>query len=142
MKSLQNRFESKIEKTDSCWNWLGSKTSSGYGLFYIGDKRYRAHRVSYTIYRDTISDGLVIDHLCKNKLCVNPEHLEQVTQSENVKRGLAGKINNYQKAKTACPRGHEYTRLAKNGSRVCGKCRSDQQMAYKKRKLDRKSLVL
>lgn len=133
---IKDRFDSKILKTESCWVWQASQNDQGYGLFWLNGKYVRAHRLAYKMANVTLDKNLVIDHLCKNTLCVNPEHLEQVTQAENVRRGLAGKINNRQKEKTHCPRGHEYSRINKNGHRQCGKCRSEQEMRSRKRKLD------
>jgi hypothetical protein len=136
LEKAKNRFESKILKTKYCWIWQASKNDKGYGMFWLDGRYVRAHRFSYMIFRGSLDSKLVIDHLCKNTLCVNPQHLEQVTQAENVKRGLAGKINNSQARKIHCPKGHEYSRLDKNGHRLCGKCRSEQEMEYRKRKLD------
>lgn len=128
------RFWSKVDKTQDCWNWTASLSDRGYGLFRFDGKTSRAHRVSYILAFGSIGGDLVIDHLCKNRRCVNPDHLELVSQAENIMRGLSGKENNSQLKKTQCPRGHEYTRITKNGHRLCGKCRSMQTMKsrYKK----------
>lgn len=129
------RFFDKVVKTESCWIWSGHITDSGYGQFRYMGKTHRAHRVSYILKHGSIDDSLVIDHLCKNKKCVNPEHLDLVTQKENVSRGLSGKVNNAQSRKTHCPEGHEYSRKTKNGYRVCGVCRSRQTMQSRKLKM-------
>lgn len=74
------RFWNKVEKTTGCWIWLGC-TSGGYGLFGIAtSKSAKAHRIAYEIAYGPIPDGLQIDHLCRNPTCVNPCHLEAVTQ--------------------------------------------------------------
>lgn len=83
------RFERQINKTESCWIWSGPKNELGYGLFTLPlgkakSKSIRAHRWSYEKYVGKIPDGLVINHLCENPSCVNPEHLEACTQKENV----------------------------------------------------------
>lgn len=96
-------FESKINKTDSCWVWTGAKQSRGYGNY----RGKLAHRVSYEKYVGEIPSGLTIDHLCRNRLCVNPEHLEAVTQYVNNMRGDGFASKNLRK--THCYNGHELT---------------------------------
>lgn len=92
---------------NGCWNWIGAY-SRGYGRFNRGNKKsISAHRWSYEYFRGPISESLVIDHLCRNTICVNPEHLEMVTPRENVMRGLmanGGKV----KSRTHCIRGHAF----------------------------------
>lgn len=139
MKTLEERFNLKINKTDSCWIWTASKTDQNYGVIWLDGRYVKAHRVSYILYKGKLNNKLVVDHTCKNTLCVNPDHLEQVTQAENVKRGSAGKVNNAQRNKTHCPKGHPYSRVTKDGYRQCGTCRSRQEMEYRKRKLDKTS---
>jgi hypothetical protein len=70
-----------------CWLWQGSKYNVGYGLFVWAGQRWPAHRFVYTLFVGVIPFGLVLDHTCRQKACVNPEHLEPVTQGENVRRG-------------------------------------------------------
>lgn len=77
------RFMRYINKTDGCWLWIGSKKGRGYGKFTAKGKQLSAHRYSYELHTGKIKPGMQIDHLCKNKLCVNPKHLEQVTNQEN-----------------------------------------------------------
>lgn len=76
------RLELKIDKTGDCWLWTSAKTPHGYGLITIKQKTHYAHRVMYMLYNGTIPDGLDVRHKCRNK-CVNPEHLELGTRSEN-----------------------------------------------------------
>lgn len=100
-------FWSKVDATGDCWNWTGG-SYRGYGQFSIGDKRVaRAHRFAYEILVGKIPNGLVIDHLCKNTLCVNPSHLESVTNGENVRRGAS--VSTQWRRRTHCESGHELT---------------------------------
>lgn len=82
-KTLDDRFESRIERTDACWHWKGATSADGYGAIKDGDSSIRAHRFAYEKYVGKISPGRVIDHRCHNRLCVNPDHLRQVTDKQN-----------------------------------------------------------
>lgn len=89
-RPVQERFWEKVLKTDSCWNWTAAKTGDGYGKFGIKPKLLiDAHRFSYQTLVGEIPCGLELDHLCRNPGCVNPEHLEAVTHSENILRGYS-----------------------------------------------------
>lgn len=79
-------FWSKVEKTDECWEWRGIRDTGGYGFAYWRGKHLRAHRLALELSGVELVPGLVVDHLCANKVCCNPEHLEQVTQAENMRR--------------------------------------------------------
>lgn len=81
--SILDRFMKKVEKTPSCWKWIGSKYVSGYGEFRSGDET-RAHRASWSIFRGVIPKGLSVLHKCDIKDCVNPDHLFLGTQKDNV----------------------------------------------------------
>lgn len=91
------RFWTKVNKTETCWIWMGSKDWQGYGQFWIQKKLFPAHRWSYERLVGPIPVGLQIDHLCRTTSCVNPSHLEPVTQRENVLRWRA---NQKREAKT------------------------------------------
>lgn len=81
---MEEKFNKKIDKTETCWNWLGRLDNGGYGRFCIGNgKWHKAHRISYTLFKGDIPDGLVVRHLCNNTKCVNPEHLEIGTHKQN-----------------------------------------------------------
>lgn len=104
------RFWSKVRKTDHCWEWVGTRHGEGYGYIGFGGRagrNYLAHRVAYELLVGPIPDGLGLDHLCRNRPCVRPEHLEPVTDKVNILRGV-GPSAQHAKA-THCPRGHEYT---------------------------------
>ncbi len=111
------RFWRHVEKHESgCWLWTGGKTGGGYGTFMrTRGKSTVAHRFAYEEFVGSIPDGLDLDHLCRVRHCVNPSHLEPVTRSENLRRGIlhgpadGGGAAAHQRAKTHCPRGHEYT---------------------------------
>lgn len=84
---VELRFWNKVEKTQGCWNWTAYKDSHGYGRILVDGVSRLAHRVAYVIMGYTIPEGLTMDHLCRNTSCVNPQHLEPVTQTENIRRG-------------------------------------------------------
>ena len=107
MKSFTDRFWSKVEKGPSCWEWTASMCN-GYGYFRLDGRKERSHRVSWELKNGKIPEGLVIDHLCRNTSCVNPDHMEVVTQIENIKRGIGFSAIN--RRKTECIHGHEFTK--------------------------------
>lgn len=130
------RFFSKVKITSSCWLWTASKLKNGYGQFR-GDKRmYLSHRLSYELIKGKIPDNLCLDHLCRNRLCCNPNHLEVVTLGENIRRGESGL---YEKLRTYCPYGHKYAGknlfISKNNKRACKEChRINSNKYYHKNK--------
>jgi hypothetical protein len=108
-----------------CWIWTGSRNRGGYGHIGINRVPARTHRVAYELLRGPIPDGLQLDHLCRNRACLNPAHLEPVTNWENQLRGDTSRAANA--AKTHCGRGHEFdllnTYFDPLGKRVCRICR-------------------
>lgn len=119
------RFWARVEKTETCWLWLGASSLNGYGRFSIAGRMFGAHRYAWTLLRGEIPEGLVIDHLCRVRHCVNPEHMEVVSPKVNTLRGLGPTAANA--LKTHCGRGHAYTpentRVGPEGSRHCRTCR-------------------
>ena len=98
------------EPNTGCWLWSGSMDQHGYGKIWVRPRILFAHRWFYEHLKSPIPAGLVIDHLCRVPLCVNPDHLEPVTIGENVRRGNAGIHHRVRmRAKTHCPQGHEYS---------------------------------
>ncbi len=130
--SVATRFWPKVNKTSTCWLWTGSISSGGYGGFGIRGTAKKAHRVSYELIVGPIPEGLELDHLCRVRHCVNPNHLEPVTRQENVRRGVgwAGDYGNAGKRRrrTHCNHGHEFTpentQVRSDGlGRACRTCR-------------------
>lgn len=146
-RNIYLRFIDNIEKKNGCWNWTGNKGRSGYGsiAIKIGGKmkaaNVSAHRFSYVIFKGRIPDKFHIDHLCRNILCVNPDHLEAVTLHENLRRGVG--VCALNSRKTHCKNGHEFTAenvyKIKSGrkGRGCRKCIYKAGRNYYLRKTNR-----
>ncbi|MFE4229150.1 HNH endonuclease [Arthrobacter sp. NPDC056886] len=87
--SVEERFWARVNKSDECWNWTGKPRNSGYGFLYMlppggtKKKQYQAHRLSYELAKGPIPEGMSIDHICHNRMCVNPDHLRPVTHKQN-----------------------------------------------------------
>jgi HNH endonuclease len=137
------RFWSKVDRQGDadCWSWLDAPDEDGYGYFRTGRKMVRAGRYSWELANDDrIPDGLVIDHLCRNRICVNPRHLEPVTNRVNVViRGLTPTALNFRK--THCVNGHKFTPantyVSPSGRRRCRKC----QRGYERARRERQALA-
>jgi len=137
------KFLSKVSATNNCWYWNGAIGTHGYGVFYHKRKNLLSHRVSYVIFNSHIDNNLVIDHVCGNKACVNPEHLRNVEQRTNVIENNSSIVfDNFNK--THCKNGHEFSgsnlkmvyRSKENRNyRVCRICYNKLQLkAYYARK--------
>ena len=134
--SVDDRFWSKVEKLDSCWFWLAAQTPEGYGLFWLAGKYRGAHRVAYELSVGPIPEDHELDHLCRNPLCVNPDHLEPVLPRENQWRGH-GTFAAIHGPKTHCIHGHpfdeENTYRRPTGGRACKTCQRQREAAYRGR---------
>jgi hypothetical protein len=103
----EERFWSHVDKSGDCWLWTGALDRNGYGkVMYAGSLR-KSHRLAYELLVGPIPPDRVIDHVCRVRRCVNPGHLEPVTQRDNVLRGDTGPAANL--AKTHCVHGHPFT---------------------------------
>lgn len=146
-KTYEDRFWSKVDKSEACWLWTAG-TMQGYGVFSTRvngkGKMHRAHRYAFELVHGPIADGLTLDHLCHtqddscmggnscpHRRCVNPDHLEPTSGTDNVLRGRSLAALNFRK--THCLRGHQFTPtntyLTKNGGRACLTCRHNYYRA-------------
>ena len=126
------------EPNTGCVLWLAAITPTGYGRIRVGQKVHQAHRVSYELAHGPIPDDLVIDHLCRVRCCINPDHLEAVTQAVNVRRGAGSSTE------TNCLHGHAWTPensmfvvQRRRGNpiqvRICRACHNQRSREYSKR---------
>lgn len=125
-----------IPVTESgCWLWSKAEQTNGYGVMGVkGIQRY-AHRLAYAEFKGPIPDDLHIDHLCRVRCCINPDHLEAVTCKENIYRGAGLAASNVRL--THCKYGHEYTRENTRfyrGVRHCRKCSAMHMRNHRKLK--------
>jgi len=122
------------EPMSGCWLWTGALIPAGYGVFGRHGERVGAHRAAHEFFLGPIPPGRHIDHLCRNRACVNPQHLEAVTQAENNRRGAAW----YRPSVASCPNGHPY-----EGAKVAGRewrCRQCRSMRRRRYKLKRRAM--
>jgi hypothetical protein len=135
MLTPMDRFMSKIQVAeDGCWVWSGYLLPGGYGTLSVYGRTVLAHRFAYTELVGDIPPGLVIDHLCRNRACVNPDHLEPVSMRENLMRGEGLAAANV--TKKACPSGHAYdvanTYTDRTGRRHCRTCHRGREVTRRK----------
>jgi len=132
--SLLSKFE--VGEPSECWLWNGYVTSRGYGKIHLPAGMLNAHRLVYQIAKGKIPPGLQLDHLCRNRRCVNPFHLEVVTNRENIVRSPIT-VMAVNRAKTHCPKGHSYfgdNLYARANGRGCRICRNIAARDHKRRK--------
>ena len=131
-QKILTRFWGKVLFTTDCWEWTATKTKNGYGRFNNNGVMVRSHRFAYELYKGKIPKDSELDHLCRVRHCVNPDHLEAVTRKENCHRGDLGLIN---KSKTHCKNGHEFneknTYQRSHGARTCRECNRIRAMKYR-----------
>jgi hypothetical protein len=140
-----DRFEAKVRRTDGCWEWIGAKIPDGYGQMLWDGRLQLAHRISYEIaYGRPVPEGLTIDHLCRNRACVNPAHLEVVTMTVNVLRGIGPTAVNARK--THCVNGHPLDgsnlKWRSDGGRRCRVCAYNADKRRRQRERERRGLRL
>ena len=129
MKStLTERLLAKSQDSGECRVFIRSLTPSGYAQMWNGTRVEQAHRIAYREAKGTIPDGYDIDHLCKNRACINPDHLEAVPHSVNMERAV-----NANREKKSCKRGHalsgDNVYLEKYGARRCIACRNARRVS-------------
>lgn len=121
--TLEQRFWAKVDKNQvgtGCWEWTAYVNACGYGMFKTPERVHLAHRIAHAWLRGGIPDGVEADHLCRNRRCVNPSHVELVPHAENVRRSLR-----HMRPVTHCKHGHEFTEAntyRNNGKRACKAC--------------------
>lgn len=144
--SLPDRIASKfrVDPVTDCWVWTAAQVQ-GYGRINVGGKSALAHRVVYELLFGAIQSGLTLDHLCRNRACVNPDHLEPVDHTTNVRRGESGISTSIRlSSRTHCANGHEYTventyvpPLTSRKQRQCRICVRAAKRRYNARKAGR-----
>lgn len=126
LSDLPEKIQARIEPEpmSGCWLWTGGRESKGYGRY--GKNGRKAHRLVYELLVGPVPEGLQLDHLCRNRICVSPWHLEPVTGKVNVARGEGFDVGKVHRERTHCPHGHPYEgenlKMRKNGQRAGREC--------------------
>lgn len=124
-EATASRFWAKVDRrgTDECWPWMAAIVD-GYGVFKLAGRQRKAHRITFESMVGPVPDGMQLDHLCRNRACCNPAHLEPVTCRDNLLRGDTHAARNA--SKTHCHRGHPFdddNTYHRGGRRICRACR-------------------
>jgi hypothetical protein len=135
LSELPLRIQRKVRVVDGCWQWIGYIDRHGYGKIFVTKGRTAlTHRFVYQLCNGAIPEGLQLDHLCRNRACFNPEHLEPVTCGENLRRGWAARGG-----PPACKNGHEYdeanTYTSPTGRRDCRICIRERVQRYRAKQM-------
>lgn len=122
--AIDRLFEKFLPEPNSgCWLWTGAMSGNSYGSMSYEGRMQKAHRVAYKMFVGPVPEGMDLDHLCRTRICCNPDHLEPVTRSENLRRSP---LMDRRSANTHCLRGHEFTAentmIRPNGWRSCREC--------------------
>lgn len=132
------RFEPKytVNPVSGCWDWIAVRHRLGYGQFKDEGKMWQAHRWAYRHYVGSLEEGKEIDHICRNRRCVNPAHLRQISHRDNV---LASPtcLASINKARVECARGHSFSKentSYRGNKRVCVQCRRRNAREYMRRR--------
>ena len=136
----KERLWQRIDTTGPCWEWEGCRVV-GYGKVYAGGRTWRVHRLVWELLVGPIPDGMVLDHLCHNRACSNPDHLQVTTQRENITRG--GTLPAMWLRQTHCVNGHPLSGdnlgTGSDGERRCKTCHRDRQREYARRNRQRRA---
>jgi hypothetical protein len=120
---LPQRVIDKISvDSDGCWNWTASLTADGYGHLWWQGTMTTAHRTVYELTAGALPDGMVLDHLCRNRRCVNPDHMRVVTRKQNSLENSES-VTAVNAAKTHCHHGHALDMTYPDGRRWCRTCK-------------------
>jgi len=140
MDVYEKRLKAKVKRRlDGCWQWHGATIRNArgdrYGTMHYRGKQWLAHRIAYDLWKGPIDPDLQVNHLCENKLCVNPKHLEQIDNWGNALYSMKS-VCAINSVKQKCPAGHDYTDentyVSPKGYRECRKCKKERAAKYHK----------